>query len=634
MKLLLSTLLGLLIFSSQGQIGYDIKPLKLDKYGQIQEYPSNFTPVKYEPGEVDQIHQYLFENEVRFDTSLTIINDTSGCHYKGEYLWFPQLKSHGKARYYPTLDWREDSTEYLSPWITNADYDQFRAYIRDSIMRRTLVQQDPDPLKWGFEMHEDDGAKIHPSDWGLNYDTKYEYMLPSEGAIAPNRSKYGKRDMLAEYFYGARERNGGPFKIDQRKLYYEFYWMDMVSANAYRRKIKGTKVNKTGQNGAIRGHTDLSKFIVAEWVSILRDTGFWYQTNLPENYKEWLTENYTTQEDYANMPVLGLTGYQAWAYCKWKEKVYVDLARRKGGTLLFPDIELSLPRKIQVDKHPVELPKIVVPEVNNAWWRITNEDYKAFVQAVQDSLVRDGMSDYVDPERCRIQTYDVYGEPQGIEDWVLNMDMSINEYYKNEDSGYQEEFEQKYLDKDKRFWKIHKTIAPQKLMYSYFWFDYPGANATSKYALMPGSETYEAYLYQLDSSDENGEPVGKDLNLSRINKLGNDAGVRSHEDITRFIVQEIINIYPVIPGSAKVEPYDFETCPDCTIKGIVWEQAKAYYSWYINKRPGHQKMTKKNPTAKMKPTKEQWEQIMSGKTVILPAKEIELPVPTFRYVIK
>ncbi len=656
MKLLL-TYLALLLFSSvHGQIGYDIKPLKLDRYGGLMDCPKGFKPIKLSKEEAATINLYVLDDQVSFDTSTTIVNDTVGCHYKGEYLWFPQLTSHVYHKYLMSTQRGEDSVQYISPWVTNKDYQLFRDYVRDSLMRKKLIEEDRDPEKWGIEVYEDDGVSYDREDLGINYESKYKYMLSPEGSADPNQSKYGKRDVLRDFFYSEHDRNGGPFKIDQRKLVYQFYWLNLKSIDNLSSTKDSSKVHpftsdpisgkrdldmeifqKKGQNGAIRGHVDRSRFIISEAVPLIRDTGFWYRTDLPDNYKEWLTENYTTIGIYQNMPVLGMTGYQAWAYCKWKEKVYTDLGMKNQNVYFPMYVEIDLPRKVHAEKYPNELPRLIVPAVNNEWWRISNEDYQNFIRAVQDSLIRKFMGDVHFGEYGLIPTYDIKGNSNDVDDWVIDYSKRTDFTAKNVEDAHLY-FRTEFVFSDTTFWTDHGMIHPDKLNYEYGYISFDRANEighfVKKHWQLKTKYKHNMPEFELYEFDSLSSEYGKDLCFATFNKLGNDPGVRTHKIRSQFFIQETVNIYPNIPGKGTLIPYDFDSCPDCTVQNITWGQAKAYYHWYINKRRGHQKMTKKNPTAKMKPTREQWESMMKGEKVTLPQKIIELPVPAFRYVIK
>ncbi len=96
--------------------------------------------------------------------------------------------------------------------ITNNQYRQFVYYVRDSIARRMLAEVNDE-----FVITEDEfGNPIDPPvlNWEVPIDPNDEEQME-----VLNNMYYSKEDA----FYGRKE-------IDTRKLFYEYYWIDMKQA--------------------------------------------------------------------------------------------------------------------------------------------------------------------------------------------------------------------------------------------------------------------------------------------------------------------------------------------------------------------------------------------------------------------
>jgi sulfatase modifying factor 1 len=61
-----------------------------------------------------------------------------------------------------------------------------------------------------------------------------------------------------------------------------------------------------GQNNAIRGHSDRSKFIIKEVINVYPDTSCWVH-DFTYSFNEPMTENYFWHPAYDDYPVVGVT---------------------------------------------------------------------------------------------------------------------------------------------------------------------------------------------------------------------------------------------------------------------------------------------------------------------------------------
>ena len=135
-----------------------------------------------------------------------------------------------------------------------------------------------------------------------------------------------------------------------------------------------------------------------------------------------------------------------------------------------------------------------------------------------------------------------------------------------------------------------------------------------------GSERDSMY-FELSETDSVGNPLGLDYAYGYINALGHSSGVRSHEDLSRFHHRKEVRILP--------QNYKQQEKGEL-IQGLSYDQAVAFYYW---KYPIQFAKEGDDWNKYVIPSKEQFEKIQRGETVILPEQTIEYPSPVFRYVV-
>lgn len=270
--------------------------------------------------------------------------------------------------------------------ITNNEYRQFVEHVRDSIARE-IIYLDKDGKLTDESIAEDfidytdryfddvteDGSMEYvdydPSDkeknrkvFSLNWDRKFSY---DDEQFVP---------LLADMYYPAKERFYKKKEIDTRKLQYRYFWMDTREA-ARRGRVEivpngvdgeGNKVsethralstpkhpftgddqgldkdfghtNKKGQNNAIRGHEDRSRFIIEEVINVYPDTLCWVR-DFTYAFHDPMTNMYFHHPAYDNYPVVGVTWPQAKAFSVWRSQ-YLNSWLIAMGELYMNDFRL------------------------------------------------------------------------------------------------------------------------------------------------------------------------------------------------------------------------------------------------------------------------------------------------------
>ena len=238
--------------------------------------------------------------------------------------------------------------------ITNNEYRQFVFYVRDSIARKILAEDDSDIYL--VETFDDDGEERDESEWNLDWSVRIPYSVEGGHDQIFN-------PLLAEMLLPENERFYGRRDFDVREYIYEYFWIDKKEAARKGRPVVKTLSNEEyqddeehrktikepgafmsfprdpetprgrdldlgyrnikGQNNAIRGHTDRSRFIIKEQINVYPDTLVWTH-DFTYSFNDPHTEMYFWHPAYDNYPVVGVTWNQAKAFCVWRTKLLND----------------------------------------------------------------------------------------------------------------------------------------------------------------------------------------------------------------------------------------------------------------------------------------------------------------------
>jgi formylglycine-generating enzyme required for sulfatase activity len=218
---------------------------------------------------------------------------------------------------------------------------------------------------------------------------------------------------------------------------------------------------------------------------------------------------------------------------------------------------------------------------------ITNNEYRQFVYYVRDSIAHRILGEDVNEDHLIFE--DQYGDE--LDQPVINWGDRI--YWNDEDE--REALADMFLPEHERFYRA-KEIDTRKLMFEYYWIDLKSA-ARKK---------------------------GKDLDLSYTNSIGHNNAIKGHIDRSKFIIKEIINVYPDTLAWVHDFTYSFNepmtnmyfwhpAYDDYPVVGVTWTQAKAFCVWrsqLLNSWLAYQNETKVNDFRL--PTEAEWEYSARG----------------------
>ncbi len=212
-----------------------------------------------------------------------------------------------------------DNTE-----ITNSEYRQFVNWVRDSLARRTLGEQNDE-----FLITEDShGNALEPAQ--INWDTELDWKDPDN------------QEALASMYYQEDERLFNLKQLDNRQWVYQYYWVDLQQAAKYENRYDfDPKAENDKDNGKYHGTVydidgeayDLEEvgrkgFIMKDRVLVYPDTLCWIR-DFSYSYNEPQARMYFWHPGYDTYPVVGVNWKQATAFCIWRSNLLNDYLKKE-----------------------------------------------------------------------------------------------------------------------------------------------------------------------------------------------------------------------------------------------------------------------------------------------------------------
>ncbi len=212
--------------------------------------------------------------------------------------------------------------------ITNSEYRQFVNWVVDSFALKLLGEVEPET----YLIEEDPKTGYVYDEPILNRKAKIDWKDPEV------------IEALDDLFIPEHERYFGKKEIDARKLYYEYYWIDMNAAA--KKDLTDPENNNEDASFATRpqGRRDRSVFVKKERINIYPDTLCWI-SDFAYSYNEPLAKYYFSHPAFDDYPVVGVNWKQARAFCIWRTNLKNDYLASQGNAINMN--EYRLPTEVE-----------------------------------------------------------------------------------------------------------------------------------------------------------------------------------------------------------------------------------------------------------------------------------------------
>jgi gliding motility-associated lipoprotein GldK len=208
--------------------------------------------------------------------------------------------------------------------ITNNEYRQFVYWVRDSIARRLLG-----------EVNEAEFLVAENKKTGETYDPPF---LNWETRLDWNSENRDIQDALAQMFLPESERYFRRKEIDTRKLFFEYYYVDLKAA-ARKDYTQPADPKDAGLMNRPQGLKDRSVYVRKEVINVYPDTLCWIHDYV-YSFNDPMTEKYFWHPAYDNYPVVGVNWKQANAFCIWRTQLKNSFMYGKKGESNISDFRL------------------------------------------------------------------------------------------------------------------------------------------------------------------------------------------------------------------------------------------------------------------------------------------------------
>ena len=215
--------------------------------------------------------------------------------------------------------------------ISNNEYRQFVNYVRDSLFRHTLAENDDERYYW-----EEREMSIGKNELGIKELDRFiekGFVLNWDEEI--DWSDEEIFDILYDEFYLTEsERYYNRMEIDTRKLNYTYYWFNLEkAANKEKRDQETSQENELNQWHSVKRYSRRDQFVVEENINVYPDTLVWIH-DYAYSYNEPLAENYFWHPAYDDYPVVGVTWGQAVAFNAFRTQIMNSWRKNEGQTYI------------------------------------------------------------------------------------------------------------------------------------------------------------------------------------------------------------------------------------------------------------------------------------------------------------
>ncbi|PTM05555.1 MAG: gliding motility-associated lipoprotein [Bacteroidetes bacterium] len=239
--------------------------------------------------------------------------------------------------------------------ITNNEYRQFVRWVRDSITRYRLGE---DGLVEGYEFIDaanQEDPTFFQEYVSLNFPDSMQRHIDWEPYLEWSTEAYPTAEyteIIESMYLPPEEQFMGGRMIDARQLNYAFFWINKQKAAQKSNRVEFDH-NDSDQDGEFFSYrdyvkdskeiSDRSSFFEGGVVNVYPDTLCWIH-DFTYSYNDPMHDKYFWHPAYDDYPVVGVSWYQARAFCNWRTKYRNDYLKASG---YFTEQEFRLPTEAE-----------------------------------------------------------------------------------------------------------------------------------------------------------------------------------------------------------------------------------------------------------------------------------------------
>ncbi|MBE0652480.1 MAG: SUMF1/EgtB/PvdO family nonheme iron enzyme, partial [Bacteroidales bacterium] len=219
--------------------------------------------------------------------------------------------------------------------ITNNEYRQFVYWVRDSLLRQALVD---DQLEEHILKDREDNPimmnKNGQESPRINWNTRIDYQ-DENGDVQAAVERIGLYYTGDAEFFGRKQ-------LAVEKLIYSYYWIDLQQAakrtnrfNHTTQEYEGQVVNPDGTISPIEGR---QSFVFKKQIPVYPDTLVWI-SDFTYSFNEPYANLYFYHPSYDNYPLVGVNWEQANAFSIWRTQ-YLNSSLASDGQPFVQDYRL------------------------------------------------------------------------------------------------------------------------------------------------------------------------------------------------------------------------------------------------------------------------------------------------------
>lgn len=219
--------------------------------------------------------------------------------------------------------------------ITNNEYRQFVYWVKDSLLRQALVDDQIDD--YILKDKEDNPIMMMKNGQEsprINWQTNIEYN-DENGDVQAAIERIGLYYSGDAQFFGRKE-------LAVENLIYSYYWIDLQQAakrgnrfNPVTKQYQGTVTNPDGTTAPIEGR---QSFVFKNEIPVYPDTLVWI-ADFTYSFNEPYANLYFWHPSYDNYPLVGVTWNQANAFSIWRTQ-HLNAALAAQGQPFVQDYRL------------------------------------------------------------------------------------------------------------------------------------------------------------------------------------------------------------------------------------------------------------------------------------------------------